>query len=180
MGKNVSDYLKEPYAKILTLNDDGFYSAEILEFPGCFAIGKTADEAVYNLDEAAKSWIEVCLDRGLEIPDPVGNQGYSGKIALRLPKSLHRQAIKYAEREGISLNQFLISAIAARLGAEDLYERMAQKFENRLANTEGNLMLNSAIYQYSTVRAPSNWSINDNKKINIMYTMLEKVNSEVQ
>jgi hypothetical protein len=41
-----------------------------------------------------------------------------------------------AERDGVSLNQFLVSAIAARIGAEDFYNRLADKIERRLANME--------------------------------------------
>ena len=37
---------------------------------------------------------------------------YSGKISLRLPKSLHRDLIQAAKREGISLNQFLLYKLA--------------------------------------------------------------------
>jgi len=125
------DYLKQPYARILVPEEDG-YSAEILEFPGCFAQGDTPDEAYGNLEEAAKAWIQSSLDRGLEIPPPSINAGYSGKIALRIPRSTHRLAIQMAERDGVSLNQFLLSSVSARIGAEDLYGRIAQKIESKL------------------------------------------------
>lgn len=126
--KSSQDYLKESYARILTPEADGAFSAEILEFPGCFAEGNTADEAIRNLEEAAKSWIEVALDQKQEIPPPTTNIGYGGKIALRLPRSLHRLAMRRAERDRVSLNQCLVTAIAAWLGADDLYSRMVEKF----------------------------------------------------
>jgi antitoxin HicB len=135
MAKSPDDYLKLPYSRIL-IPDDGSYAAEILEFPGCFAQGDTPDEAIANLDNAARSWIQVALSQGQEIPEPYLNQGYAGKIALRLPRSMHRQAVRLAERDGISLNQFLVSAIAARIGAEDFYNRLAEKIERRLAIME--------------------------------------------
>lgn len=37
---------------------------------------------------------------------------YSGKIALRLPKSLHHQLVQDAKKEGISLNQFILYKLA--------------------------------------------------------------------
>ncbi|HMD87847.1 MAG TPA: toxin-antitoxin system HicB family antitoxin, partial [Anaerolineaceae bacterium] len=126
-----NDYLKQPYTRILIPNEDNSYSAEMLEFPGCFAQGDTPDEAIKALENAALSWIEVALDRGLMIPEPFMNQGYNGKIALRLPKSLHRQSAELAEREGVSLNQFLVSAISARVGAEDLLTRLMDRFEHK-------------------------------------------------
>jgi predicted RNase H-like HicB family nuclease len=127
MAKNPEDYLKEPYSRILIPEEEGGFSAEILEFPGCFSGGDTLEEAMCNLDEAAKSWIEASLELGQEIPEPFANQGFGGKIALRLPKSLHKQAARLAERDGVSLNQFLVSAIAEHVGAEVLSDQLYEK-----------------------------------------------------
>lgn len=132
MTNRPEDFLKLPYARVFVPNEDGSYSSEILEFPGCFAEGETAAEAMENLERAAESWLEACFEQGLEIPEPFGNQDFSGKIALRLPRSLHRQASRMAERDGVSLNQFLLSAIAARVGAEDMYAHMLEKLEQHL------------------------------------------------
>jgi predicted RNase H-like HicB family nuclease len=140
MNKKPDEYIREPYTRILIPNDDGTYSAEILEFSGCFADGNTADEAMENLSEAAKSWIEVSLEQGHEIPEPFMNQDFGGKVALRLPRSLHRQAVRFAERDGISLNQFLVSAIAARIGAEDSFARIMDKFEQRISTAAQNIV----------------------------------------
>ena len=133
------EYLKQPYARILIPDEDG-YSAEILEFPGCYAQGDTPDEAYKNLEETARGWIESSLERGLEIPPPSINAGYAGKVALRLPRSAHRLAARMAERDGVSLNQFLVSSISARIGAEDLYGRIVQNIQSTIQST-----INSAI-----------------------------------
>ncbi|MBN1187316.1 MAG: type II toxin-antitoxin system HicB family antitoxin [Bacteroidales bacterium] len=131
----MDEYIKKPYTRILIPNDDGSYSAEILEFSGCFADGNTAEEAMKSISEAAKSWIEACLEQNLEIPEPFTNQNFGGKIALRLPRSLHRQAVRFAERDGVSLNHFLVSAIALKIGAEDLFARLLEKFDNKISST---------------------------------------------
>ena len=129
--RDPKDYLKKPYARILIPDEQGGFCAEILEFPGCFAEGDSPTEAFANLEKAAESWIQASLDQGHEIPPPSSNIGFSGKIALRVPKSMHRQAVRMAERDGTSLNQFLLSAIAARIGAEELYGVMARRLEER-------------------------------------------------
>ena len=46
MRINIDNILKKPYTKILIANEDQSYSAEILEFPGCYAQGETANEAI--------------------------------------------------------------------------------------------------------------------------------------
>ena len=38
--------------------------------------------------------------------------GYSGKISLRVPKSLHKELVESAKKEGISLNQFILYKLA--------------------------------------------------------------------
>ena len=134
------DYLRRPYARILIPDENGTYSAEILEFPGCFSQGQTADEAMRNLENAAVAWIESSLNHGQEIPPPFSSHAYIGKVALRLPRSIHKKAAQLAERDGTSLNQFLLSAIAARIGAEDLYARIADKLEIRIMTTAANVM----------------------------------------
>jgi len=127
------EYLQAPYARLLTPDEEsGGYTAEILEFPGCVTEGDTADEALQNLEDAAKGWIEATLKAGREVPEPTLPHGHGGRIALRLPRSLHRRAIQMAERDDTSLNQFLVAAIAERVGAGTLYAQMTQDLEERV------------------------------------------------
>ena len=132
--KTPEEYLREPYARILIPEEDGRFSAEILEFPGCFSQGDTAEEAIRNLEEAARNWVEATLKLCRPIPEPSSNYGFGGKVALRLPRSLHKRAVQLAQRDGVSLNTFLVGAIAARVGAEDLYLRMAKRLEDQIFN----------------------------------------------
>ncbi len=127
-----SRYLRKAYARIIIPDDEGRYAAQILEFPGCFSEGESPEEAYANLEEAAENWIESAHTQGMVIPPPFATQGYSGTVSLRLPKSLHRRAAELAHRDGVSLNQFLVAAIAARTGAEDLLATIASKLDERL------------------------------------------------
>src|SRR5229473_2938889 len=110
------EILRKPYARVLVPDENGGFFAEILEFPGCFAEGETAEQAYEQLEKAAESWIEAALEMNQEIPAPLAGHDYSGKVALRLPKSLHKKAAFIAEQDGVSLNQFFVYAIAERVG----------------------------------------------------------------
>jgi antitoxin HicB len=134
MKKKPEDYLKEPYSRVLLPEEDGRFSAEILEFPGCFAQGDNPGEAFDNLEMTAKSWIIASLDQGLEIPSPALNQYYSGKISLRIPRSLHKKAAQFAERDAISLNQFFISAIASKIGADEYHSYLFERIEKLISH----------------------------------------------
>lgn len=125
--KTADEILQLPYARILIPEPEGGFTAQILEFHGCFAEGETAQEAFDNLESAAKTWVDETLAVGQEVPPPADTDAFSGRVALRLPRSLHQRAVRLAERDRTSLNQFLVASIAARVGADDLYQRMADR-----------------------------------------------------
>jgi predicted RNase H-like HicB family nuclease len=136
MNKNPKEYLNEPYSRVVIPDSEsGTYTAMILEFPGCLAQGNSVQEAYELLEKVALSWIETALDSGQEIPDPSTVSEYGGKIALRLPKSLHKQVAIAAERDGTSLNQFIVMAVAERVGSVNLSYRLVQDIEQKLAQT---------------------------------------------
>lgn len=114
----VTDYLRLPYRRLITPDEAGGYTASIQEFPGCFAEGESAQEAFDNLERAAESWIEGVLESGQAVPTPLAQNRYSGKFALRLPKSVHREAAELAQVEGVSVNQLLVTAISEYVVAQ--------------------------------------------------------------
>jgi predicted RNase H-like HicB family nuclease len=142
--KTPEEYLKEPYSRILVPAEEGGFSAEMLEFPGCIAEGETAEEALQNLEAAARSWIEAALEQDQEIPLPASSQGFSGKLALRLPRGLHRQAVRMAARDGVSLNQYLLTAVAARVGADDIFNRITQRLQQTQFNLNAVVLFSAA------------------------------------
>lgn len=116
--KTPDEYLKEPYQQILIWDkESGTFFAQISEFPGCFTDGATAAEALARLQDTAASWIMSAQNLGQEIPKPFALNTCNGKVALRMPKSLHRKAIEAAKREDVSLNQFILSAVSEAVGA---------------------------------------------------------------
>ncbi|MGH8659842.1 MAG: type II toxin-antitoxin system HicB family antitoxin [Gammaproteobacteria bacterium] len=118
MGETRAEaYLERPYSRVLIWDrETATYTAKIAEFPGCVTEGKTAGEALKRLKSAARSWIEAVLDSGRAIPEPMADQEYSGRFVLRLSRSLHRRSAELAQADGISLNQFIATALAERVG----------------------------------------------------------------
>ena len=58
-------------------DDDDAYIAEVPELAGCMADGKTAQEALNNVEVIAEEWIETALELGREIPVPKGRLKYA-------------------------------------------------------------------------------------------------------
>lgn len=123
------DIWAKPYARRLTPEEGGGYSAQVQEFPGCFAYGDTADEALQRLDGAALSWIEAQLSLNQKIPDPIDFDTYSGRIALRIPRGLHKQAAELAALEGSSLNQLLTAAISSYVSQKLLVRALKSEMQ---------------------------------------------------
>jgi antitoxin HicB len=121
-----AEYLKKPYGRTVLPEPDGTFRSEIIEFPGCIAAGDSAAEALANLEEVAASWLEATLARGQRIPEPIENVEFSGKLVVRLPKTLHKKAAHMAARDGISLNQFIVSSVAEQIGAKSFTAPIGQ------------------------------------------------------
>ena len=73
-------------------------------------------EAVTMLDEAMLLWIAAALEEGEVIPQPTGGrQEYSGRMLVRMPKTLHRRLIERAHDEGVSANQLAVALLSKNL-----------------------------------------------------------------
>ena len=168
--KMPEEFLKEPYSRILIPDEEsGTYTAVILEFPGCIAQGDTPQEAYEHLEDAAKEWIEAALDLKQEIPSPSQSLSFGGKVLLRLPKSLHRQSALIAEKEGVSLNQFIVSALAEKVGAFTLYDKLTKKMDQRIFQVAMNAAISTIVID-NTTRASSGDQLNQPigiKRLNI-------------
>lgn len=76
--------------------------------------GETAEEALEMIRDAMRAWLEVALAEGDEIPLPESMQqaDYSGRISLRMPKSLHRKIAEEAKAEGVSINSYIVTTLS--------------------------------------------------------------------
>lgn len=73
--KDVEYYAGLPYREDVSLEDctDGTrcYFARVAELPGCESHGDTAQEALRNLQEAKRLFIETLLENGIRPAEPV-------------------------------------------------------------------------------------------------------------
>jgi antitoxin HicB len=104
--------MQMPYAKELVRDEDGSYFAHVVEFPGCMTVGATEVEALEMLDDAMRAWLEVGIEAGDAIPEPARSEAISGKFNVRVAKSLHRDLVRRAEREGVSLNAWIVTLLS--------------------------------------------------------------------
>ncbi len=116
MNKTVEHYLSLPYTIELMPEPQGGWFVSVRELPGCMSQGDTPEEAIEMIQDAMRGWIEVSLEDGDTIPEPRPLEDYSGKFVVRVPRSLHQDLVETADREGISLNQYINVALARSVG----------------------------------------------------------------
>jgi predicted RNase H-like HicB family nuclease len=115
--------------------DDGGWVVVCPDLPGCLTQGDTMAELAEMAEEARRLWIETEYDLGADIPLPSYPEEYSGKFNLRLPRSLHRRLAESAEREGVSLNQYVVQLLSER-DAQRTIDTKLDCVEQQLASLE--------------------------------------------
>ena len=69
--KDIDYYLSLSYPILLVYDsEDDYWIARIPDLPGCTSDGSCPNEAVENVRDAQQAWIDVCLERGHEVPLP--------------------------------------------------------------------------------------------------------------
>ena len=115
-GVTADDYTGLPYHLLVVRDGEDKakpWTASVEELPGCTSQGKTSEEALGGIQSAMAKWIAVAVDEGREIPEPRSATSHSGRLLLRMPRTLHADLTRASEREGVSLNQFITDVLAA-------------------------------------------------------------------
>jgi antitoxin HicB len=120
--KDLKFYLNLHYPITIHPDPDGGYVAEIEELHGCMTQAETLDEVFEAIEDARQLWIKTTYEEGQDIPLPRDMEEHSGKFMLRIPRSLHRNLVRAAKREGVSLNQYVTTLLAVGL-QKDIFLR---------------------------------------------------------
>jgi predicted RNase H-like HicB family nuclease len=124
-NKDIARYMGRPYTKTLRVDEDGDVVAEIVELPSCSTHGADEQEALRNLDEAQRLWIEDCVAAGDAVPEPATDGPLpSGNWVQRVPRSLHRRLSQMAKEEGVSLNQLVTSMLSQQLSGRAMQKAL--------------------------------------------------------
>jgi len=57
---------------LLERDEDGFYVAQVPVLPGCISHGKTREEAIENIKDAVRGYLESLKKHGEPIPPSIG------------------------------------------------------------------------------------------------------------
>jgi len=128
-NKELEYYLRLPYTitvKRGTGDGEEYWIARVLELPHCITHGTSPEEALRDIEDAKREWLISNLEAGLPIPEPVK---FTGQYHLRMPPSLHEALAIKSESEDVSLNQFMITALARAVGYADKPSKLSKRRE---------------------------------------------------
>ncbi|NCC36887.1 MAG: toxin-antitoxin system HicB family antitoxin [Chloroflexia bacterium] len=99
--------------------DDGpSFEARIRELPDVAEYAETFNDAYELAIDTIETTAEAFAEAGRAMPTPATPvEDYSGRITVRVPKTLHRDLALAAEEEGVSLNLLISNALAHSVGA---------------------------------------------------------------
>lgn len=81
------------------------FVATVSEFPSLSWLAHTQLEALQGLEAVVASVIEDMVESGEEVPEPLAERKYSGRVVVRVDPSIHRKLAAEALRRGTSLNK---------------------------------------------------------------------------
>lgn len=129
---SVKDYKVE--ISKLSREDGGCYLAHIPELD-CYGDGETVEAAMADVYAVAEDLIEIAMEDGKEIPMPQyyrDRDEFSGRLSIRLPKTLHKQVSQRAKVEDCSINQLIATYVA--MGVGDAFGRVESLIEKQEEN----------------------------------------------
>jgi antitoxin HicB len=121
------------------------FEAVLKEFGSSLtAFGRTPAEALKRLYREGDDLIELLRDSGKSVPEPQLPQpweGHSGKMTVRMPRSLHYKLQMLAEEENVSLNTLVVTILA--WGAEHKHCQVRPFVPNVVDNRQLTVNINA-------------------------------------
>ena len=151
MKKDLNYYQNLRYAVRIEPDPKQGFVASIPDLPGCLAYGETEAEALEDLEDSKELWLETYVEAHGEAPEPKTAKTYSGKLLLRLPKSLHRSLDEVAQEEGTSLNQHIVCVLSEQTGRNTALKGAANGAELATCYLPGVTLFNEVTLQNSYV-----------------------------
>lgn len=126
----MTDASRYPAQVFFSEEDEGFI-AVAADLPGCSAFGATQEEALAELQVAIDVWRGAATKAGNPIPPPSKPQADlpSGKVLVRMPRSLHGQLLDRAKLENTSLNQLVVHLLSGAVSVSTVAANMQKAFE---------------------------------------------------
>lgn len=96
------------------------------DLPGCMTQVEDAAEIGPMAEEIKALWLETARAHGMNIPPASPTPSYSGKLEVRVPRTLHRDLAESAAREKIGLDEYVTMLLARRDSMARIEQRLGE------------------------------------------------------
>jgi predicted HicB family RNase H-like nuclease len=118
--------------------DDGeiLYVGRVSEFPNISAFEDTFEAARALVLDSIQTLKNIAdeTQSDFPMPYPAPSDEFSGRVTLRLSKSLHAKVSRLAAQDDVSINQYLVTAVATYVGEVDGIARVVSGAVSLLGN----------------------------------------------
>lgn len=104
--RQIEKYVNLPWSYTVE-QERGYYIVYVNELPGVCTDGETIAEAMDNIEEAIYATVELYLEQGKEIPQPIDKSKYKGNISYRTSPDRHYKIAKIASQQHRSMSKTL-------------------------------------------------------------------------
>lgn len=107
----------DPYAYNITVRrakveGEVCFEARVKELPDLIEYADTVEEAYALAVDGIETTAEIMAEKKRAMPAAaIPADDFSGRVTLRLPRSLHRALVEASDDEGVSLNQHLVNIL---------------------------------------------------------------------
>jgi predicted RNase H-like HicB family nuclease len=122
------------------VDGDIYFVGRVAEFSNISAFEDTFEDARSSVIDAINTLKMIADQDGVAVPGPTPSSEieYSGRVTLRLPKTLHARLDHLAKAEDVSLNQIMITGLATYVGEADGLSRAATVVADTVINAAKN------------------------------------------
>jgi len=148
--------------RLESIEGEKLYVARIEELPDVEEYADTFEFARELALDTIRTTQKIFVKKGMAFPEPKNftpQAEVSGRVTLRLPKSLHAYCIKSSESEGVSLNTYLISRLSSNDNNHELaaIKKLITSMHDELQQVRkesglSNLFVKHALTQVSNVK----------------------------
>lgn len=118
------------------IDNELLYVGRVAEFPNICVYEENYETARILIIDAIMTLRGIAEEKQVDFPLPFVNtsEEFSGRVTLRLPKSLHAKIARNAIQENTSINQYLVTAVATYLGEMDGIAKYSSAIEKTFRN----------------------------------------------
>ena len=100
--------------RVIWSDEDEEYVGLCAEFGALSHLDDTPEKALTGIRELVSHAVQLNVEDGVPVPEPLSMRRYSGTITVRIPPETHRALAMDAAESGVSMNRLIAERLTLR------------------------------------------------------------------